>query len=251
VSDYCIICTPRSGSYYLMEYMCKTFNLAEGNEWFGRNKAVDLSKAFELKQTRVDIDWTVNEDLLTPEDLQNRLKHLQNFPVPFCIKAMPLQFTNTVEQVDLPTEDRIEFAFEILKDFDPIWFQRLDKISHFCFELTAMYCSQPDYPRDREFSTYDEGKRKVPKPNTFVATEYDFEKYIFREEFTDELMKHLDAPQIVYEDFVEDQDECIMEVVEWYGLTPEFKEENKRDIIHNPDYTKIFKNYKEIETWFR
>ena len=118
MSDYCIVCTPRSGSYYLMEYMCKTFGLAEGNEWFGRNKAVDLSKPFELKQTRSDIDWTVNEDLLTPENIQNRLKHLQNFPVPFCIKAMPLQFTNTVEQVDLPTEERLDFALEILKDFD-------------------------------------------------------------------------------------------------------------------------------------
>ena len=70
MSDYCIVCAPRSGSYYLMEYMCKTFNLAEGNEWFGRNKAVNLSKPFELKQTRLDIDWTVNEDLLTPEDIQ-------------------------------------------------------------------------------------------------------------------------------------------------------------------------------------
>ena len=250
MSDYCIVCTPRSGSYYLMEYMCKTFHLAEGNEWFGRNKAVDLSKPFELKQTRVDIDWTVNEDLLTPEEIRARLVHLQNFPVPFCIKAMPLQFTNTVEQVDLPTEERIDFAYEILKDFDLIWFQRLDKISHFCFELTAMFCSQPDYPRDREFSVYNPEQRATPKPNSFVATERDFEKYMFREEFTDKVMSYLDAPQIVYEDFVEDQDECIMEVVEWYGLHPDFKEENKKDVIHNPDYTKIFKNYKEIETWF-
>jgi hypothetical protein len=234
-----------------MEYMCKTFHLAEGNEWFGRNKAVDLSKPLELIQTRLDIDWTVNEDLLSPEDIQNRLNHLQGFPVPFCIKAMPLQFTNTVEQVDLHIDDRIEFAYNILRDFDLVWFQRLDKISHFCFELTAMFCSQPDYPRDREFSTYDEGKRSTPKINSFVATERDFEKYMFREEFTNKVMSHFDAPQIVYEDFVEDQDECIMEVVEWYGLHPDFKKENKRDVMHNPDYTKIFKNYKEIETWFR
>ena len=231
--------------------MCKTFHLAEGNEWFGRNKAVDLSKPLELIQTRLDIDWTVNEDLLSPEDIQNRLNHLQGFPVPFCIKAMPLQFTNTVEQVDLHIDDRIEFAYNILRDFDLVWFQRLDKISHFCFELTAMFCSQPDYPRDREFSTYDEGKRSTPRINSFVATERDFEKYMFREEFTNKVMSHFDAPQIVYEDFVEDQDECIMEVVEWYGLHPDFKKENKRDVMHNPDYTKIFKNYKEIETWFR
>ena len=62
-----------------MEYMCKTFGLAEGNEWFGRNKAVDLSNPLELKQTRLDIDWTVNEDLLTPKEIQQRLNHLQNF----------------------------------------------------------------------------------------------------------------------------------------------------------------------------
>ena len=251
VSDFCIVCTPRSGSYYLMEYMCKTFGLTEGNEWFGRNKAVDLSVPFELKQTRLDIDWTVNEDLLTPEEIQNRLNHLQNFPVPFCIKAMPLQFTNTIEQVDLPKQERIEFALEILKQFDLIWFQRKDKISHFCFELTAMACSQPDYPRDREFSMYDPEKRATPKPQSFTATEKDFEKYIFREEFTDELMSWFDAPQIIYEDFIEDRDACIMEVAEWYDIKPDFKEENKREIIHNPDYTEIFTNYKEIETWFR
>ena len=53
---------------------------------------------------------------------------------------------------------------------------------------------------------------------------------MFREEFTDELMSWFFAPQIIYEDFIENRDECIMEVVEWYGLTPKFKEENKREI---------------------
>ena len=42
MSNFCIVCTPRSGSYYLFEYMCKTFDLVEGNEWFGRNKEADL-----------------------------------------------------------------------------------------------------------------------------------------------------------------------------------------------------------------
>ncbi len=250
MSDYCIVCTPRSGSYYLMEYMCKTFSLAEGNEWFGRNKAVDLSNPFELKQTRLDIDWTVNEDLLTPKEIQQRLNHLQNFPVPFCIKAMPLQFTNTIEQADFSREDRIDFALEILEQFDLLWFQRENKISHFCFELTAMFCSQPDYPRDREFSAYDPKKRTTPKPQSFTATEKDFEKYIFREEFTNEVMSWFDAPVVVYEKFIEDRDVYIMEVVEWFGLHPSFSKENKRKIIRNPDYTEIFTNYKEIESWF-
>ena len=59
--------------------MSKTFGLAEGNEWFGRNKAVDLSKPFELKQTKVDIDWTVNEDLLTPKEIQQRFSYFRTF----------------------------------------------------------------------------------------------------------------------------------------------------------------------------
>lgn len=238
--------------------MNKTFGLAEGNEWFGRNKAVDLSKPFELKQTRVDIDWTVNEDLLTSKEIQQRLNHLQNFPVPFCIKAMPLQFTNTIEQVNLPRQEKLDFAFKILKQFDLIWFQREDKISHFCFELTAMHCSQPDYPRDREFSVYDPKKRTTPKAQSFTATEKDFEKYMFREEFTNELMSWFDAPIIVYEKFIENMDEHIMEIVELFGLRQTslsllsvFAKENKIEVIHNPDYTKIFTNYEEIKSWFR
>ena len=250
MSDYCIVCTPRSGSYYLMEYMCKTFGLAEGNEWFGRNKAVDLSNPIELKQTRLDIDWTVNEDLLTPKEIQQRLNHLQNFPVPFCIKAMPLQFTNTIEQADLSREDRIDFALEILEQFDLLWFQRENKISQFCFELTAMHCSQPDYPRDREFSVYEPENRTTPEPQSFTATEKDFEKYMFREEFTNEVMSWVDAPVIVYEKFIENRDVHIMGVAEYFGLHPSFSEENKRKVIRNPDYTDIFTNYEEIESWF-
>ena len=230
--------------------MCRTFGLAEGNEWFGRNKAVDLSNPFELKQTRLDIDWTVNEDLLTPKEIQQRLNHLQNFPVPFCIKAMPLQFTNTIEQVDLPREDRIDFALEILEQFDLLWFQRENKISQFCFELTAMHFSQPDYPRDREFSVYEPENRTTPEPQSFTATEKDFEKYMFREEFTNEVMSWFDAPIIVYEKFIENRDVHIMGVAEYFGLHPSFSEENKKEVIRNPDYTKIFTNYEEIVSWF-
>ena len=42
-----------------------------------------------------------------------------------------------------------------------------------------------------------------------------------------------------------------MEVVKWFGLWSSFSDENKREVIHNPDYTEIFTNYKEIESWFR
>jgi hypothetical protein len=102
MSDFCIVCVTRSGSYYIMEYMCRVFGLAEGNEWFGRNKHVDLTKNFELKQRRLDIDFNVNEDLLCDQDIKDRLKHLENFPIPYCIKSMPLQFTNTMESTNLP-----------------------------------------------------------------------------------------------------------------------------------------------------
>ena len=53
MSNFCIVCVTRSGSYYPMEYICRTFDLAEGNEWFGRNKEADLSNPFELKQKRL------------------------------------------------------------------------------------------------------------------------------------------------------------------------------------------------------
>ena len=89
MSNFCIVCTPRSGSYYFFEYMSKTFDLVEGTEWFGRNKKVDLTKPFDLITKRVDIDWTKNEDLLTEKDIQRRLRHLENFPLPYCIKTMP------------------------------------------------------------------------------------------------------------------------------------------------------------------
>ena len=49
------------GPYYPMEYMCRTFGIVEGNEWFGRNKQADLTKPFELKTKKLPIDYNVNE----------------------------------------------------------------------------------------------------------------------------------------------------------------------------------------------
>ena len=253
MSDFCIVCSPRSGSYYLINALCQSFGLVNGNEWFGRNKKAVLTKSTELSTTPVDIDWTVNEDLLSAKEIQQRLNHLKNFPVPFCIKAMPLQFTNTIEQVNLPRQERLEFAVDTLNEFDLIWFQRKDKISHFCFELTAMFCSQPDYPRNREYSIYKPEKRTIPKPQSFTATEKDFEKYIFRENFKEALHAFYftkKAPVIEYEDFLEDSDKVIMEDANWYNIKPNFLEENKKEIIHNADYSEIFTNYSEIKSWF-
>ena len=251
MSNFCIVCTPRSGSYYLFEYMCKTFDLVEGNEWFGRNKEVDLINPMELNTTPVDIDWTKNEDLLSMKDIQRRRKHLENFPFPYCIKVMPLQLSNTPSQVNYSMWQRVDIACEILQDFDLIWFKRKDKISHFCFELTAMYCSQADYPRNREYSTYNPNKRTTPPPNSFTATEEDFKKYMFREKFTNFVMEDFTTPVVWYEDFVEDQDGVMDEIQQCFGLAGVYLENNKKKIIENPDYTEIFTNYGEIESWFR
>ena len=250
MSDFCIVCVTRSGSYYIMEYMCKTFGLAEGNEWFGRNKEVDLTKPFELKQKRLDIDFNVNEDLLHDQDINARLKHLENFPGPFCVKAMPPQFTNTIESVNLPIKKKIEVAQKILDNFDLIWFINEDKISHFCYDLTCIQCSSKGYSRDREYSTYNPDKRVTPPDNSFTATRKAFKKFMIREEFTNTVMEKYNVPIVTYADFVEDQDREMRKVVEFYDVKGNFLVENKKPVIPNPDYTRIFTNYSEIENWF-
>jgi len=253
MSEYCIVCTPRSGSYYIINAVCQTFGLVNGNEWFGRNKKVDLSTPSKLSTTPVDIDWTVNEDLLTDTEINLRLKHLENFPAPFCIKAMPLQFSNTPTRVGLSREERISIALTYLSNFRIIWFQQLDKVSHFCFEITAMACSQKDYPRNREYSIYDAEKRTVPPPNSFTATEEDFDRYIYRELFTNEVMYHLKrpqfAPEIFYEDFLKDQDKEIEKLrINLAGASAGMTfSTKKKKIIKMPDYKNIFTNYTEIE----
>ena len=62
MSKYCLICTPRSGSYYVQKYISKIFSLENGSEFFGRVKRVHYSG---MKTSPVDIDHSVNEDLLT------------------------------------------------------------------------------------------------------------------------------------------------------------------------------------------
>ena len=106
------------------------------------------------------------------------------------------------------------------------------------------------YPRDREYCTYDPPSRRTPPPNSFTATYEDYKKYMFREDITEQVMQNFDAPVISYEWFVEDQDETMLRIQEHYGIKANFREENKKEIIENPDYSKIFTNYEEIELWF-
>ena len=58
---YCLICTPRSGSFYVQRYISKVFDLEFGSEWFGRVKQVHYDG---MKTSPVDIDHSVNKDLL-------------------------------------------------------------------------------------------------------------------------------------------------------------------------------------------
>jgi hypothetical protein len=231
-----------------MEYMCRVFDLVEGNEWFGRNKKVDLTRKDTLKTTKVDIDFYVNEDLLTDQEIQDRLSHLDNFPVPYLVKAMPPQFTNTVKSANLPLEKKIAITQKILDKFNLIWFINEDKVSHFCYELTCMKCSTKGYPRPREYGTYDPDKRVTPSASSFTASRQDFKKFMAREEFTNKVMEKFNVPVITYKDFFDNQDKEIKRIAEHFNLTP--KKVNKIPIIQNPDYSKIFTNYKVICEWF-
>ena len=82
MNKICLICTPRSGSFYVQRYIHKIFNLEFGSEWFGRVKKVHYDG---MKTSPVDIDHSVNEDILTNAEITNRLVHLKNYNTPFVI----------------------------------------------------------------------------------------------------------------------------------------------------------------------
>jgi hypothetical protein len=129
-----------------------------------------------------------------------------------------------------------------------IWFKNENKISHFCYELTAILCSSKGYPRDREYSTYSPEKRVTPPENSFTASLKDFDRFMKREEFTDAVMEPFVSPVVTYDDFAENQDREMQRIADYYDL--EMQDVYKIPIIQNPDYTKIFTNYSEIEKWF-
>ena len=74
-----------------------------------------------------------------------------------------------------------------------------------------------------------------------------------REEFTDAVMEPFVSPVVTYDDFVEDRDREMKRIADYYDLRMHRRLENyinKIPIIQNPDYTKIFTNYSEIEKWY-
>ena len=181
-----------------------------------------------LQTTPLTIDYTVNEDLLTNYEINKRRIYLstQNN---FIIKCMPLQLSNTIENKGMTIEKRMAIAIDILSDYQIIWLTRKDKISQFCFRFIAQETSRKGYKgNNREYSDYDKDKRKIPPPNSFTATKTEFEKYMYIENFTDNLRKYFpNCEEIIYEKFIKE-----------------------KDIIPNPNYTKIFTNYEEILEWF-
>ena len=83
VQKFCLVCTPRSGSYYLLDHIARYFDLENGKEWFGRVKKVHYEG---LRTSPVDIDHSVNEGLLTNKEMSLRLLYLKNYPTSFIIK---------------------------------------------------------------------------------------------------------------------------------------------------------------------
>ena len=253
---YCLICTPRSGSFYLQRYIHKHFNLEFGKEWFGRNKEIDYSDPTKLKTSPVDIDWTVNENLLTNAEMSKRLKFLDQFEKPFIVKCMPLQLTNTVENHNLPEKERLDIAYDILSKFDVVYQWTDNKVSQFCFELTAQHSSQKGYTgTDREFSVYETDKRTIPDENTFTATKEKFDTFMDRENFTHSLLQKFykngtEVPIIRWIDFLESPNREMLKLEYCWDLIGNYKEKHWKEIIPNPDYSKIFTNYQEITEWF-
>ena len=230
MNNYCLVCTARSGSYYVMNHIAKEKNLVCGKEWYGRMKKVHYNDT--LTSSVVDVDYTwpdrVNDKQLNNHEIEKRRMWLENRDN-FIIKCMPGQLSNTVENRDMTIDERTEIAVDILSDYKIIWLINRNKLSQFCFRFIAQETSKARYKgTNREYSDYDPNNRKIPLPNSFTATKEEFDRFISIEKFTNNLRKYFpDCEEIIYEDFIRD-----------------------KDIIPNPDYTNIFTNYDEICEWF-
>ena len=236
MNNYCLVCTPRSGSYYVMRHIAEEKNLDCGKEWYGRMKKVHYNDT--LQTSKVDIDYTVNDNLLTNHEIEKRRMWLSGRDN-FIIKCMPMQLSNTVENIDMTINERTEIAVDILSDYKIVWQTNRNKISQFCFRFIAQETSRDGYKgTNREYSDYDTDNRKIPPPNSFTATKEEFDRFIRIEKFTNNLRKYFpDCEEIIYED-----------------LSKQYKDFNygfyNEKIIPNPDYTNIFTNYDEICEWF-
>jgi xylose isomerase len=176
VQKFCLVCTPRSGSYYLLDHIARYFDLENGKEWFGRVKKVYYEG---LRTSPVDIDHSVNEGLLTNKEMSLRLLYLKNYPTPFIIKCMPFQITKTIERDSMPYEESQEIAAKYMKNFSLIYMETRDKIPQFCFDVIS---KNQDYVR-RNLTSYDPMIREIPKPQSLTATKEHFISFMERQNY--------------------------------------------------------------------
>ena len=248
MSKYCLICTPRSGSYYVQKYISKIFSLENGSEFFGRVKRVHYSG---MKTSPVDIDHSVNEDLLTNREMTNRLVHLMNYQTPFIIKCMPFQLTNTLERVNMSRTEKLDVAKKMLCHFNLIYMVNEDKVSQFCFDVIS---KNQDHVK-RNYTSYNTTIRETPPDNSMTATREHYESFKQRQGFV-EMFQHRNwkgEPIIVWEKFLANHNNQTKKIQDWYGIQGTYGDANigmRREIIPHPDYSKIFTNYGEIERWF-
>ena len=241
---YCLVCTPRSGSYYVLEHIARHFGFENGKEWFGRVKTVHFDG---MKTSPVDIDHSVNEDLLTNKEMTLRLLYLKNYSNPFIIKCMPFQITKTVERDNISYEESQDIAAKYMKNFSLIYMETRDKLSQFCFDVIS---KNQDYVK-RNLTSYDPKVREIPKPQSLTATKEHFISFMERQNYVKDFRErnYKGEPLIYWEDFKNDPDKEMDKIGTYYRLMG-FNDKYKKIIPHE-DYEKIFKNFREIEKWFK
>ena len=248
MNKFCLICTPRSGSFYVQKYLSQTFSLEFGSEWFGRVKHVHYEG---MKTSPVDIDHSVNEDLLDNEDITKRQIYLMNYNKPFIIKCMPFQLTNTQERVIMSLDEKMFVAKKMLSHYSLIYLHNEDKISQFCFDVIS---KNQDHVK-RNYTSYNPEVRETPPDNSMTATKEHFDSFKWRQDFVDEFQNQnwKGEPIIEFEKFVLNRNTQTKKVQDWYGLKGIYGDRSlgfRRPIIPHADYKKIFTNYGEIEKWF-
>ena len=241
---YCLVCTPRSGSYYVLEHIARHFGFENGKEWFGRVKKVHFDG---MKTSPVDIDHSVNEDLLTNKEMTLRLLYLKNYSNPFIIKCMPFQITKTGERDNISYEESQDIAAKYMKNFSLIYMETRDKLSQFCFDVIS---KNQDYVK-RNLTSYDPKVREIPKPQSLTATKEHFISFMERQNYVKDFRErnYKGEPLIYWEDFKNDPDKEMDKIGTYYRLMG-FNDKYKKIIPHE-DYEKIFKNFREIEKWFK
>ena len=248
MSKYCLICTPRSGSYYVQKYISKIFSLENGSEFFGRVKRVHYSG---MKTSPVDIDHSVNEDLLTNREMTNRLVHLMNYQTPFIIKCMPFQLTNTMERVNMSRREKLDVAKKILSHFNLIYMVNDDKVSQFCFDVIS---KNQDHVK-RNYTSYNTTIRETPPDNSMTATKEHFDSFMWRQEFVKDFQKenYKGEPIIEYEKFLINHNSQTIKIQDWYKLKGIYGDASlgfRTGVIPHANYEKVFTNYGEIKEWF-